>query len=166
MIAIIMLAGSAAGQEAVPQIHNAQVVDITRFRESHPAFSFLATPMPKMDETGQIANYGGPLQNYLNAAWSYALHELTPPFGGSVTIPFARGRGELFGSMGGIFVPVRSSWTMPNAWLVQTSLGLHVAIDPAHHVWVGGVVRHVVDFADKQRQGGAWSADLTFRSGR
>ena len=159
---MIMLAGVAVGQE----IHNAQVVNITRFRQSHPAFSFLATPMPDMRETGQIANYGGPLQNYLNAAWSYQSTDYKPPFGGSAIIPFARGRGELFGSMGGIFVPVRSTYTMPNAWLVQTSIGIRVAVDPAHHFWVGGAAHHVVDFADKQRQWGAWSAGLTFRSGR
>jgi hypothetical protein len=163
----ILTTGAASGQNAVPEIRNVQVVDISRFRESHPAFTFLATPLPSARETGQIGNYGGPLQYYLNSALSYPLHDVIVPFGGSAQVPLAHGRVELFGNMGGIFVPVRTtSPTMPNSWLVQTSLGIRVALDPAHHFWAGGSALHVVDFADKQRQSGAWSADLTFRSGR
>jgi len=58
-----------------------------------------------------------------------------------------------------------SSYTMPNAWLTQASLGARVSLDQGRHFWVGGTARYLADFADQKRQWGYWSADFTFQSG-
>jgi hypothetical protein len=55
---------------------------------------------------------------------------------------------------GGVYVPIRTAYTMPNAWLTQVSLGAHVALNPTRHFWVGGTARYLPDFADKTRQWG------------
>ena len=161
-LALIAGAQIAAGQQTSLASANAQVVDISKFRESHPALNLLLTPLPDM-AAGQIPDYGGPIQNYLNVAAGYSAQEIRPAFGGSGVATFAHGRLEIFGNMSGIFVPVQSSWTRPNAWFTQATFGARFALDPGRHVWAGVTGKYTADFADKTRQHGLWSADLTYR---
>ena len=149
-------------QESVPATRNAQIVDISKFRQSHPAINFLLTPLPDMT-AGQLPDYGGPIQNYLNYSRAFPLHDLIAPFGGSGVATLFHGRVEIFGNATGIYVPFQSSYTRPNAWFTQAILGARVALDTGHHLWVGGTARYTADFADKTRQHGLWSADLTYR---
>jgi hypothetical protein len=164
MFALIAGAKVAAGQTS-PTNGNAQVVDISKFRESHPALNLLLTPLPDM-AAGQIPDYGGPIQNYLNVASGLSMQEIRPPFGGSGIATFAHRRLEILGNLSGIFVPFQSSWTQstrPNAWFTQATFGARFALDPGHHIWAGVTGRYTADFADKTRQHGLWSADLTYR---
>jgi len=63
-------------------------------------------------------------------------------------------------------VPYATPYSKPNSWLAQTSLGARIALDPGHHVWLGGTAYYLTDFADKTRQWSYGSADLTIRFGR
>ena len=137
-------------------------VDTGLFRKSHPALTLREFPILN----GQIPDYGGPLQNYLNTETTHPLHDVIRPFGASGIFSGARRRLELFGDIGGVYVPFRSVYTMPNAWLTQAGMGARVALDQGHRFWVGGTASYLADFADKKRQSGSLSADFTFRSGR
>jgi hypothetical protein len=152
----------APAQEIAPVSANAQVVDISKFRQTHPTLNFLLTPLPDMT-AGQIPDYGGPIQNYLNYSASFPMIGVITPFGGNGVATFAHGRGEIFGNIAGIYVPLQSSWTRPNAWFTQATFGVRYALDPGRHLWVGATGRYTADFADKTRQHGLWSADLTYR---
>jgi hypothetical protein len=156
-----------------PPNHNIQIVDISRFMQNHPYLSIMWSPTfgsqngapPSVSSRGQIQYYGGPLQDYLNTEGGNPLHDIIPSFGASGIIAIGP-RVQLLGSAGGILVPFRTSYTMPNAWLTQASLGVRLSLDQGHHFSVGGTARYITDFADKTRQWGLWSADFTFHSGR
>jgi hypothetical protein len=145
----------------------AQLVDISRFRASHPTFSIVVQDhnIPSDALNGQIPQYGGPLQYFVNTRSLYPLHDLITPFGASAAVPMAHGRIELLGSAGGLFEPIATAYTRPNAWVTQATFGARFALDQAHHFWVGGNARYVTDFADKKRQFGLLTADFTFQSG-
>ncbi len=163
--ALLLIAATqviATAQEIAPVPANAQIVDISKFRQTHPALNLLLTPLPDMT-AGQIPDYGGPIQNYLNYSASFPMNNVINPFGGSGIATFAHGRGEVFGNIAGIYVPFQSSWTRPNAWFTQATFGVRYALDPGRHLWVGATGRYTADFADKTRQHGLWSADLTYR---
>jgi len=171
---IIVLAMGVVCVVAGANAQISQMVDTDRFSRSHPGFTWFSflksnvqvdgtSPVP---QSGQVPSTGGPLQNYPNTEAIHPQRDAISPFGASFVLPVAHGRAELFGSMGGVYVPFRWEYAMPNAWLTQTSFGARVALDQGRHVWVGGTARHLTDFADKNRQWGSWSADLTFQSGR
>jgi hypothetical protein len=163
----------ADSTQADDSMRKPQLVDMSLFLKRHRGFTLFGQPLsnvkidgtPAVSPAGQIPYYGGPLQNYLNTEGVYTLHDVIRPFGASGSVPLAHGRMELFGTMGGVFVPFRSAYTMPNAWLTQGTLGARVALDQAHHFWVGGTGSYLADFADKERQWGSWSADFTLQSG-
>jgi hypothetical protein len=117
----------------------------------------------------QIHFFDGSLQNYLNVNNPYLMgrmHNPILPFGGTAVLPVANGRVEIHGGAGELFVPYATVYTKPNSWLAQTSLGAGIAVDPGHHVWLGGTAYYLTDFADKTRQWGYGTADLTIRFGR
>jgi hypothetical protein len=122
--------------------------------------------VPTVDTSGQIANFGGALQSFAIVTNTSEVRGTKSPFGGDVTLPLARGRVELFGGIGGVYVPLGSPYTMPNAWLTQIKLGGRVALDPEHHFWLGTTAYYLTNFAEKTRQWGYGSADLTVRFGR
>lgn len=143
---------------------NAALVDISRFRATHPNFSF-STDAPASERNGQIPFYGGPVQTYFNSQINYILHDVIAPFGGRVTVPLAHGRVELLASTGGIFVPLATPYSRQNSWVTQTTIGARVALDQGHHFWIGGSARHITNVADKTRQWGLLTGDFTFQSG-
>ena len=118
----------------------------------------------------QTHYFGGIFQEYLdgnNPDLVGRMHDTVAPFGASGVIPLARGKLELYGSMAGLFVPFQFR---PNiirdSWLTQSSLGVRVALDPGHHIWVGTTGYYLIDLADKTRQWSYGTADLTIRFGR
>ena len=166
---LILAFGSAFAQDSNVASTNAtaQLVDISRFRMTHTRFSVRVQDnnMRSTEVNGQLPQYGGPIQYFVNTQSNFALHEVVEPFGASATLPVAHGRIELLGSAAGIFVPTATAWTRPNAWFTQATLGGRVALDPGHHFWVGGSMRYLSNFADSKRQHGLLSADFTFQSG-
>lgn len=135
-----------------------------------PAFSAQpgkAPPAPPVDWIkGQIPDAGGAIQYYLNVGRVFALHEIFPPFAGNFVRPLANGRVEIFGGAAGIYVPVATALTRPNAWLAQGNLGARMSIDTARLFWIGTSTWYLADFADKKRQRAYQSADLTIQFGR
>jgi hypothetical protein len=113
-----------------------------------------------------IPDFGGALQDYVNRLGPGASLDSRAPFGGSLLFTFAGGRLEVFGGLGGIFVPWASSYTRPNSWLTQTSAGARVALDPNRRVWLGVSTYLLTNSADKTRSRAYPSADLTFRFGK
>ena len=87
-------------------------------------------------------------------------------FAGGGVIHLAHRRLEIFGTVAGLFVPYRTMYTMPNAWLYQTDIGARWALDPGRHVWIGGTGHYIADFSDKKRQWAYESADFTVQFGR
>jgi hypothetical protein len=160
--------GCAAASVAQEPAGNAALVDISRFRASHPRFTFTVqdhnTPSDALN--GQLPYYGGPIQYFVNTQATSVLRDVILPFGASASLPLAHGRIELLGSAGGLYVPIATAYSRPNAWLTQATFGARFALDPAHHFWVGGSARYLTDFADKKRQSGLLTADFTFQSGR
>ena len=123
------------------------------------------TMMPAV-VNGQIPSFGGPLQTYLNLAGQDVMRDAHLPFGATGVLPINRWRLEVFGGIGGVYAPFRTSYAMTNAWMIQTSMGARVALDQGRHVWVGTTARYVTDFADKKRQWVTGTADLTVRFGK
>jgi hypothetical protein len=126
---------------------------------------------PPLD--GQIHFLDGALQNYLNINNGVNNTDLLGhtrymllPFGATAVLPVAGGRLEIHGGFGGLFVPYESSYSKPNSWLTQISLGARIALDPGHHFWLGATSYYLTDFADKTRQWGYGAADLTVRFGK
>ncbi len=154
-------------------LDSVNVVDASLFLKNH-SYTLFGFPFSdvQIDGTapavpnGQILYAGGPLQSYLNIEQSYPLYDVVRSFGATGVFTADRRRIELFGGMGGVYVPFRSSYTMPNAWLTQVSAGARIALDPGQHLWLGGTASWLTDFADKNRQWGSLSADFTFRTGR
>jgi hypothetical protein len=142
------------------------------FAVTHPHFRSLmgglASPSipPSKAVLYSSDNFDGPLRDFLNLNLTSAQPEFAKAFGVSGIMPLAHGRVEIFGSAGGIFVPFRTRYTMPNAWFTEANLGARLALEPSHHLWAGGTVHYMADFADKTRQWGYASADLTIRFGR
>jgi hypothetical protein len=79
----------------------------------------------------------------------------------------ARGRVELFGRIGGVYVsfPFQSPYARLNSWVTQAKLGARVALDQEHRFWIGTTTHYQTNFADKTRQWGYGSADFTIRFG-
>jgi hypothetical protein len=141
------------------------------FLSDHPRFSFFSRD-PVLPETvssllaRSSGRFDGPIQDLVNvnAANIYApLHE---SFAGGVVMHLAHKRLEIFGTVGGLFVPYRTMYTMPNAWLYQTDIGVRWALDPNRHLWIGGTGHYITDFSDKKRQWAYESADFTVQFGR
>jgi hypothetical protein len=129
-----------------------------------PAEEHLPPPQPDWIK-GQVPNYGGAIQFYLNMGRINTLHDVFPPFGGSFLRPIAHGRVELFGGAAGIYVPFASVLTRQNSWLTQASVGARVSLDTSRRFWIGTTSWYLVDFADQKRQRAFQSADFTFRFG-
>lgn len=121
---------------------------------------------PEALENGQIRNYGGPLQTYLNLATLDIAHDTHLPFGATAVVPVNRWRLELFGGIGGAYATFRTPYAMFDSWMVQTSAGARVALDQGRHVWIGTTASYITDFADKKRQWVTGAADLTLRFGK
>jgi hypothetical protein len=121
---------------------------------------------PPVDTSGAIANFGGALQAFAIVTSTTEVRGVKSPFGGNVIFPLGRGRVELFGGVGGVYVPTASRYAMQDTWLTQTKLGVRVALDPDHHFWLGTTAYYLTNFAEKTQQWGYGSADLTFRFGR
>lgn len=114
----------------------------------------------------QIPDFGGALQAYVNRLAPVAPLNSQLPFGGNVVLSLARRRVEIFGGMGGIFVPYASPYTAPNTWLMQNKAGFRVALDPDKHVWLGATTYLMTNFAVKTTSSGAATADLTVNFGK
>jgi hypothetical protein len=162
-LALLAAAGFAIGCVKLAAQASAapvEIVDTSRFLENHRSFTLLsAVPAAvevdgKATETpnGQILYTGGPLQQYLNLEAMHPLYDVMRSFGATGVTTLARGRAEIFGGMGGLFVPYRTPYTMPNSWLTQISLGARVPLDQRQHFWLGGTAPYLTNFADKNRQ--------------
>lgn len=134
--------------------------------DTHAPFRMDVETMLPAVVNGQIPFYGGALQTYLNLSTTDSNYATHLPFGATFVRPVAHGRVELFGGIGGIFADFRTPYAMTNAWMVQTTMGVRVALDEGRHVWVGTTTRYITDFADKKRQWVYGSADLTLRFGK
>jgi hypothetical protein len=143
-----------------------RLVDPESFVNRPPALRIEVETMMPAVENGQIRYYGGPLQTYLNLVGKDTARDTHLPFGATAILPINRWHLEVFGGTGGVFAPFRGSYAMTNSWMVQTSMGARVALDPGRHVWVGTTARYMTDFADKKRQWVTGTADLTVRFGR
>jgi hypothetical protein len=124
------------------------------------------TTSPEALENGQIRNYGGPLQTYLNLATLDIARDTHLPFGATAVVPVNRWHLELFGGIGGAYATFRTPCAMVDSWMVQTSVGARVALDQGRHVWIGTTASYITDFADKKRQWVTGTADLTLRFGK
>jgi hypothetical protein len=131
--------------------------DTGGFLRSHPGFSW------SDGEAHSGANSA--LQGFLTVDARNPLHEIRRSFGGEAAFSFAGGRMKLVGTSGGVFVPFRSVYSMPNGWFTETTAGVRIALDPHEHFWLGGTAHYLTDFADKKRQWAYESADLTIEFG-
>jgi hypothetical protein len=117
--------------------------------------------------TGQAHDSGGSLESYSTLVNPTLWNGVKLPFGGNVVFPMARGRVELFGGIGGVYVsfPFQSPYARLNSWVTQAKFGTRVALDREHRFWIGATTHYQTNFADKTRQWGYGSADFTIRFG-
>jgi hypothetical protein len=161
LVTTVLVASTyATAQGSLPEL-SIRFPAVSLFLKTHPTFTFLAEVparltsieiVPATNIKGQIPWFGGPLQYYINVSPAYALHDVLLPFGANFMRPVYHGRVEVFGAMGGIFVPTATRSTRPNACLTQTSLGARVSLDQSRRFWVGATAWYLTDFADKKRQ--------------
>jgi hypothetical protein len=118
-----------------------------------------------IDTNGQSADFGGALQYYSIFGNQYTNAYAKSMFGANIALYLARDRVELFGGTGGVFVPEATSYTRPDSWLTQAKFGARVALDKGHHLWLGTTAYYLTNFAEKTRQWGYASGDLTVEFG-
>jgi len=118
-----------------------------------------------IDTNGQSADFGGALQYYSIFGNQYTNPNAKPMFGANIALFLAKDRVELFGGTGGVFVPEATSYTRPDSWLTQAKFGARVALDKGHHLWLGTTAYYLTNFAEKTRQWGYASGDLTVEFG-
>ncbi len=121
--------------------------------------------LPKVETDNY--SFGGIVQSMMLMTNTGVSNTLRPPVGGNFTMPVPKWNMELFGGVGGVFVPTSTSpYTKTNTWFSQTRTGARFALDPKQIFWLGGSGYYLTNFAHKTRQWGYSTADLTIRLGR
>lgn len=162
-------ASTALGQQAAPasnHIFDNRDFAINSVAATTRRFIVESTAQTPTPAITRIPYFGGPLQTYLNLTPGIVADQAKLPFGANVTVPVAGGRAEIYGGAGGAFIPYRSVYTRQDTWFTQTRAGIRVALDPDRHVWLGGTAYYLTNFAEKKRQWGLGTADLTVRFGK
>jgi hypothetical protein len=143
-----------------------RLVDPELFAKKPPPLNLEVETMMPAVKNGQIRDYGGPLQTYLNLAGLDIARDGHLPFGATAVLPIRRWHLELFDGIGGAYAVFHTPYAMTNSWMVQTSVGARTALDQGQHVWIGTTASYITDFADKKRQWVTGTADLTLRFGK
>jgi len=99
-----------------------------------------------------------------------------PAFGSEATLKLWSGHAEMFTGFGGVngwradntgletgALSFRRDSSFNDAWLVESSAGVRVAVDRGKHVWLGAAYGHVENYrSDGPRRWRTLSANVTF----